>query len=78
MAWAFIAHKDGYWAGVCTAQMAKRDLRKFLGDFAAEGFSIMSVNDRDEYNKALSELKFWHESPEWKMKHEKPLSRKAS
>ena len=51
--WAFIAHRDGRWAGVAAANMPKRDLRKFLGDFASDGFAILTVNSRDEYNAAL-------------------------
>jgi len=53
--WAFIAHKDGYWAGVGSATMPKRDLRKFIGDFvkrlniesAAPYTAFMHVIDRD-------------------------------
>ncbi len=59
--WAFIAHKDGCWAGVAAANMPKRDLRKFLGDFAADGFAILTVNSRDEYNAALAKMKFWRD-----------------
>lgn len=57
--WAFIAHKDGRWAGVAAANMPKKDLRKFLGDFAADGFEIMTVKSRDEYNAALAKLRTW-------------------
>lgn len=66
---AFIAHKDGYWAGVCSPEIPKRELQKFLGDFAASGFSIMTVDDRDSYNRQLETLKFWHDSPEYLAKH---------
>ena len=55
--WAFIAHKDGRLGGVAAAEIPKRELRKFLGDFAADGFDIMTVNSRDEYNAALPKLK---------------------
>ena len=72
MAWAFIAHKDGYWAGVCTATLPKRELKKFIGDFVADGFSITTVDSREQYDATLKTMKFWHDSPEWKMKHEKP------
>ena len=71
-AWAYIAHKDGYWAGVCAGDVPKRILAKFLGDFAADGFSISTVNDRTEYDAMLVPMKFWHESPEWKAKHKRP------
>ena len=69
MAWAFVAHKDGYWAGVCSPAVGKRELKKFTGDFVAAGFSITVVNSRDEYNDMLGKLKFWHDSPEYKAKH---------
>ncbi|HVR57583.1 MAG TPA: hypothetical protein VMT72_12235 [Pseudolabrys sp.] len=78
MAWAFIAHKDGYWAGVCSGDLPKRELKRFLGDFAANGFSISTVNSREEYNAFLAPLKFWHDSPEWKMKHGKPVNAAAA
>lgn len=64
--WAFIAHKDGYWAGVASSTLPKKDLREFLGDFAADGFSIMTVYSRDEYNAAFGTFKYWHERPEAK------------
>lgn len=69
MAWAFIAYKGEYWAGVCSAQVPKRDLKNFLGEFGADGFSITSVENRDEYDAKLKGMKFWHDSPEWKAKH---------
>lgn len=59
-AWAFIAHKDGYWAGVASASLSKKSLRQFLGDFAAEGFTITTVHDREEYNAVIGKLKQWH------------------
>ena len=59
--WAFIAHKEGFWCGVASATLPKRDLRKFLGDFAANGFAIMTVNSRAEYLKVIDNLKPWAE-----------------
>ena len=61
--WAFIAHKDGYWAGVGSATMPKRDLRKFIGDFVTDGFSITTVYSREEYQRTLAGLKFWRDRP---------------
>lgn len=55
--WAFIAHRDGYWGGVAASTLPKNDLRKFLGDFAADGYAIMTVYNRDEYNAALANLR---------------------
>jgi hypothetical protein len=60
-AWAFIAHKDGKWAGVAAASLPKRELQKFLGDFAADGFSITTVENRDEYNRIIGSMGYWNE-----------------
>jgi hypothetical protein len=57
--WAYIAHKDGKWAGVAAANMPAKDLRKFLGDFAADGFAIMTVFDRNEYERAIRSMEMW-------------------
>lgn len=62
-AWAFIAHKDGYWAGIASATLPKRELRKFLGDFAAEGFSITTVEDRAEYERLIAPMGYWGDRP---------------
>lgn len=62
-AWAYIAHKDGYWAGIISATVPKKDLSKFLGDFAGDGFSILTVNNRDEYNAALAGMQVWSKRP---------------
>lgn len=55
--WAFIAHKDGGLAGVASATLPKRELKKFLGEFASDGYSIMTVHSREEYNTALAGFK---------------------
>ena len=60
-AWAYIAHKDGKWAGIASAKQPKRALRKFLGDFAADGFSITTVEDREEYNRVIGGLAPWRQ-----------------
>lgn len=72
--WAFIAHKDEFWAGVCAADVPRPDLTEFIGDFVADGFSIMTVHSRAEYDATLAKMKFWHESPEWLMKHGKVVA----
>jgi hypothetical protein len=63
VAWAFVAHKDGYWAGVCSPKVGKAELRKFLGDFAAAGFSITSVDNREEYVNLIGGMGCWHQRP---------------
>lgn len=57
--WAFVAHKDGKWAGVAAADMPKKDLGKFICDFAADGFSIMPVASRDEWLEVSGRMPMW-------------------
>ena len=57
--WCYIAHKDGAWAGLIAGDSPKKDLRKFLGDFAADGFAIMPVSSREEYTEVLKTMKMW-------------------
>lgn len=66
--WAYIAHKNGYWAGVASAELGRKELRKFLGDFVVDGFAITTVYSRDEYKRLISGLGFWRDSPEYKAK----------
>lgn len=67
--WAYIAHKNGYWAGVAAPDL--NDIGRWVGKFIRDGFSVSSVKNRDEYNVMLNELKPWHEFDEWKAKHSK-------
>ena len=62
--WAFIAHKNGRWAGVAAGNLPKRDLKKFLGDFAGDGFGIITVFSRDEYNAQLQKMVAWGKKAE--------------
>jgi hypothetical protein len=55
--WAFIAHKDGRWAGITSADVPKKDLRKFIGDFVADGFAITTVYNQDEYHATIAKMK---------------------
>ena len=61
--WAYIAHKDGYFAGVASPSLPAKDLRDFLAEFAADGFSIMTVTSREEYEAALASMKPWGKRP---------------
>lgn len=61
--WAFVAHKDGFWAGLASARLPRHDLTKFLGEFASEGFTISTVHDRAEYDALLLTLQPWPERP---------------
>ena len=69
-AWAYIAHKGGYWAGICSAEVSPRFLKKFFGEFA--GFQIELVDSREAYLSKIKSMKIWHESPEYKAKHVSP------
>ena len=59
--WAYIAHRDGYWCGVASSELPKRDLNSFIGEFIRDGFSIMTVFSRAEYLSELAKLKYWHD-----------------
>ena len=61
--WAYITHKDGYWCGVASAEIPPKDLKDFLGEFAADGFSIMTVLSQEEYDAALATMKPWKDRP---------------
>jgi hypothetical protein len=65
--WAFIAHKNGYWAGLCAADGTK-EAAKFVSDFVAGGFSITTVYSREEFNAILKPMEMWSKSPERKGK----------
>lgn len=51
--WAFIAHKDGRWGGLCVAD---KDAGKFLAPFINKGYSVTTVYSRDEYLAELAKL----------------------
>lgn len=57
---AYVAHKDGKWAGVCSIFAGRKSLNDFLAEFAADGFTLQAVKDREEYNALLDSLKPWH------------------
>ncbi len=56
--WAFVCHKEGRLGGVASASQPKKDLSKFLGGFAIDGYTITPVYNRDQYN-SLVELMEW-------------------
>ena len=70
--WAFVAHNDVYWAGVCSPDVGKKALSRFVSDFALDGFTITPVWSREEYLSIINRLLPWHESPEWKAKRRQP------
>lgn len=65
----YVAHKDGYWAGVTCPN---EDSGKFLAEFIDDGFSITTCATREEYDTLLGGMQDWHKSPDYKAKHKKP------
>lgn len=66
--WAYVAHKDGKMGGVCATSISKKSLRDFLGEFAADGFTLTAVFSRDEYMKFIASMPAWHgddDTPAW-------------
>lgn len=62
---AYICHRDNHWAGITSPAVGKRELKKFLGEFAADGFSIINVADRAEFDRVMSGMRPWHEHPDY-------------
>lgn len=56
---AYIAHKDGEWVGVCSAKGDRSNIAKFLSFYVRQGFDIMSVATREEYLAKLDSMKMW-------------------
>lgn len=67
--WAYIAHKDGYWVRVTSADLPREQLSECIGSSVLAGFEITTVHSREEYTAVMDKLKCWHLSPEWIMKH---------
>lgn len=56
---AYVAHKDGKWAGVCSIFAGRASLKEFLAEFAGDGFTLQPVSSRAEYDALLNSLKPW-------------------
>ena len=52
--WAYVAHKPGHFGGVISPECGKKSVAKFCGDFAADGYSITPVYDREQYSAMLA------------------------
>jgi hypothetical protein len=61
---AYIAHKDGYWGGVCSPRIGAKSLAKWLAGFIRSGFDIMPVASREEYLATLDRMQPWFDRPE--------------
>ncbi len=68
--WAHIAHRNGVWAGVISASLGsafsskheaswKKTVAKDCGKWIADGWEIMTVYSRDEYEAALSSMRMF-------------------
>ena len=76
--WAYIAEKDGYWVGVIAADLAgPKETASFISKYIRNGFSVVSLKNREEYEAKLAELKPYSESPEWASKHARKSRRPA-
>lgn len=67
---AYIAHKDGKWGGVCSAMIERDGLAKFMAAFIIMGFDIMPTATREEYLAKLDSMKMWGDAEEAKPKEE--------
>lgn len=74
--WAYIAHKDGYWGGWHSARLLnrefnkaeKRALAKFIAGFVKDGFSIITVESREEYDRVIGGMRSWSQRPKPEVK----------
>lgn len=64
--WAWVAHKDGKWAGCISPACGRKDVAKFCGGFIADGFTITAVNSREEYEALTKPMGVWHPEPKSK------------
>ena len=67
----YIAHKDGYWSGLCAADVPPKFLAKFMSDHAKDGCQFITCATREEYLKKLDTMKPWNESPDYKPKRKR-------
>lgn len=77
--WAHIAHKDGKFVGVisadlgsqATVKMAKswqRTVARDTGRWIAMGFTVTTVYSREEYSAFIDGMPFWEPPPKPKAK----------
>jgi hypothetical protein len=52
--WAFIAHKNGKWQGIASADL--KDIGRTLGAWVKRGLTITTVHSRAEYNAVMDTL----------------------
>jgi hypothetical protein len=67
---AYVAHKDGKWGGVCSIFAGRASVKEFLAEFAADGFTLQPVYSREEYVSLLDSLRPWHSDPVGQVKND--------
>lgn len=48
--WDLVCLKGKKFGGVISPELPKKEVAKFLADFVADGYSVVTVYNRDEYN----------------------------
>lgn len=56
---AYVAHKDDKWGGVCSATAGKKSVKEFLAEFISDGFTVQPVATRKEYDDLTTKLAPW-------------------
>lgn len=64
--WCYLAHKDGYWAGVSAPDLS--DIGRWISSYIKDGFTVTSLSSREEYLETIRSMKSWHEHPDYKPK----------
>jgi len=62
-AWAFVAHADGKFVGAISFACGRKEVAKFCGGMAADGFSITPVFSREEYHVLIGPMGTWKPEP---------------
>ena len=52
--WAFVCLKGDLFGGVISPDLGAKKVAEFLQSFIADGYSVVTVFDRDEYNAILA------------------------
>lgn len=64
MAWALVAHRDGYWIALHAGDDGRRYLKAFVRKWAKAGYFVAAPETREDYERLLKGLKPWSQSPE--------------
>lgn len=69
-AWAHIAHRDGVWCGVVSAQISenptqkqaeswKKSVAKDIAGWIVDGWEVMTVYSSEEYQKVIESMRMY-------------------